>query len=65
MIGECKHGVTTTGEAMSETIEGDVETAGPVPPVHDHAWRRVAPDEDSPGRLGHYRCDVCSTAWSL
>ena len=50
---------------MSETVQSDVETAGSGPPAHDHAWRRVSPNEDSPGRLGHYRCDVCSTAWSL
>lgn len=50
---------------MSETVQSGVETAGSVPPAHDHAWRRVSSDQDSPGRLGHYRCDVCSAAWSL
>jgi len=50
---------------MSEQAEMDLETAGTVPPVHDHAWRRLSPDENTPGRLGLYRCDVCSTAWSL
>ena len=50
---------------MSETVESDMEATGSALPAHDHAWRRVSSDQDSPGRLGHYRCDVCSTAWSL
>ena len=50
---------------MSDTVQSDVGTADSEPPVHDHAWRRVSSAQDSPGRLGHYRCDVCSTAWSL
>jgi hypothetical protein len=49
---------------MSERVQSDVETAD-APPAHDHAWRRVSSDENTPGRLGHYRCDVCSAAWSL
>lgn len=50
---------------MSETVDTVMEGTDAVPPVHDHAWRRVSPDEDTPGRLGSYRCDLCATAWSM
>jgi hypothetical protein len=50
---------------MGEWLDHDVEGADPVSAAHDHAWRRVSSDANSPGRLGIYRCDLCSTAWSM
>lgn len=50
---------------MTETDQTGVRIDGTEPAVHDHAWRRVSSDEDSPGRLGVYRCDLCATAWSM
>jgi hypothetical protein len=50
---------------MTETGDAVTEIDGSVAPEHDHAWRRVSDDQHSPGRLGIYRCDICSSTWSL
>jgi hypothetical protein len=50
---------------MAETGKTTVEIDGSGLVVHDHAWRRVSGVENSPGRLGVYRCDLCSAAWSM
>ena len=58
-------GCAEVGTGMGEWLDHDVEGADPVSAAHDHAWRRVSSDANSPGRLGIYRCDLCSTAWSM
>lgn len=57
--------VTTRGDGMTETGETAVGTDGSDTAFHDHAWRRVSSDQGSPGRLGVYRCDLCSAGWSM
>ena len=45
---------------MSETVQSDVDTVGAVPPTHDHAWRRVSSDEDSPGTARDTTAATCA-----